>query len=182
MSKILNSNDPKTVEHRFHAKYSQIADEAEQMRLRTLANVRVASDGSVAVSPSPGLHALQDRIADEEARLARLEEISDKIQAILAKNGAGTVADLREAKANADNVLFSSGNAAWDRFVVYRGKGGVGANNRTHMLPSDIAQVPEFKKEEDKIRADIDAAKAALPALAEACNSINQLVAEIDAV
>ncbi|OPX76771.1 MAG: hypothetical protein A4E44_00409 [Methanosaeta sp. PtaB.Bin018] len=170
-----------SVELRLAKKYNSTVNTLQSLRLATLGSASIGRDGSVKVAVSAGTEALQGKISVEERKLERLVEIAREIEGILEQHGAQTTHDLREAKANHENTIRSGPVKAWDLFNLVRGQGKVRPEEiRTNWLPSDLAQLEEYKIQEDKLRAEIEASQSALKPLNEALAKIDTLTAEVD--
>ena len=163
-------------------KFRKISDELGQLKMNTIASVHIDSKGALVATQSPGLTALQSRIAEKEKELERIIEIANEIGAELDKQHVPTVAALQEAKAENQNILNSGPFRAWDLFNQTRGEGGIGERMRVYWLPSDIAAEPSYKAEEDKLRAQIETAKAAIVPISEALVHIAELEGEAAAL
>jgi hypothetical protein len=61
--------------------------------------------------------------------------------------------------------IMSGPAQAWHLFKLVRGEGKNGHDNRIYLLPSQLCQVEEYRREEDRIRARMDNAKKLLETL-----------------
>jgi hypothetical protein len=176
-------NVKNTVELRLTKKYSSVLDELGKLRLATLAGSTIDKSGNVKVMPSAGTEALCSKISIAEGRLEDIVRIAGEIAKILSENGVDSIGDLRQRKADHENTLISNPARAWAAFVHARGEGQViGEKMRIYWLPSDICKVPEYVVEEDRLRAEIETAKAALAPINEALTKLDGLAAEAEAI
>jgi hypothetical protein len=155
-----------------------MSEELGQLRLNTIASVRIDEKGTLSAVQSPGLTALQEKIAEEEQKLNRMAEIAKEIGATLDEIRMPSCAALAARRAECDNTIHSGPLEAWQAFNLARGEGGIGEKMRIYWLPSDICQVPEYKEQEGKIRAKIEAAKATIEPLTVAGKHIDALMEE----
>jgi hypothetical protein len=178
MVDILNNRDEKSAEYSLVKKFRQMSEELGQLRLNTIASVRIDEKGTLSAVQSPGLTALQEKIAEEEQKLNRMAEIAKEIGATLDEIRMPSCAALAARRAECDNTIHSGPLEAWQAFNLARGEGGIGEKMRIYWLPSDICQVPEYKEQEGKIRAKIEAAKTAIEPLTVAGKHIDALMEE----
>ena len=144
----------------------QIQTELESLR----------GQSSLYLENSPGRAEVLDRIAVLEKRLAELGEIDIEVGRILASYNVASINGLRALRARHENTVRSTPNKIWQTFRIARGEGSRGERCRTHLLPSDLAQLPEFRVEEDAARAAIKAASEAIGPITEDIKRINALV------
>ena len=176
MVDILNNHDEKSAEYHIAKKFRQMSEELGQLRLNTIASVRIDDKGALIAIQSPGLTALQEKIAEEEQKLNRMVEIAKEISATLDEIRMPSCAALAARRAGCNNTINSGPLEAWQDFNQARGEGGIGERMRIYWLPSDICQVPEYKEQEGKIRAKIEAAKTAIEPLTVAGKRIDALM------
>jgi sugar phosphate isomerase/epimerase len=174
----LHPNIRHSAELRLAQNYSKTVDELQKLRLAVLGDATISKDGTVKVTSTPGTAVLRQRIDELDAKLARLVEISNEMADIFERVGVESIHDLQELRARHQNTINSHPFQAWDLFVQTRGKGGVGANMRTGWLPSDLCQVPAYKEQEDRLRAEMEEARAALIPLDEASKRLSELAKE----
>ncbi len=144
----------------------QIQTELESMR----------GQSTLYLENSPGRAEVLERIAILEKRLVRLGEIDAEVGKILAGHNVTSIKELRALRARHENTVRSTPFKVWQRFKITRGEGCYGERCRTHMLPSDLVQIPEFKAEEDAAIAAIEAASKAIGPLTENLRHVTALV------
>ncbi len=174
---VLHPTVRNSTEIRVARRYVALTDELQKLRLAALSTASISKTGDVKVKPVP------PEIAELEQKMVRLQEIANEMGRILKQQKAQSIHDLREIRAGHQNTIESHPNRAWAAFLQTRGEGQVIPEKmRIYWLPGDIAQVPEYKAEEDKLRAEIEASKAALVPLDEALTKLNALTAEAEAL
>ena len=167
-----------TPEVRIARKYHELERNLGQLRSQTVKFSYIDSKGSMKVREDPAFTELQSQIQAEEARLMRIREIADEIGAVLDGYGAAGIYELQEIKSGHANTILSAPMEAWHLFVLARGEGAGGPRNRMSLLPSDLAQEPGYKAEEDRLRAGIAAAKIALEQINPVLQKLSAMVAE----
>lgn len=175
----LNRKIENSSELQIAKKYSDLSDEIGKLRLNTIASTHVDKSGNLKVTQTPGLTALQARIAEKEQALEKLIQIANKINRLLEDNDVSSIVDLHEKRKELASIIESRPFRAWDLFKLTRGEGKTKPGEvRVYWLPSDIAQVPEYKVEEDRIRSELAAAKAAIEPIQKDLASLDALVSE----
>jgi len=167
-----------TPEVRIAKKYHELESTLGQLRSQTVKFSYIDTKGAMKIREDPAFAELQSQIQDKEARLQRIQVIAHEIGSILDDNKAAGVYALQDIKAEHVNIIQSGPIEAWHLFRLARGEGHPGQGNRTAWLPSDLAQEPGYKAEEDRLRAAITAAKAALEQINHVLQKIDGLVAE----
>lgn len=165
-------------EVRIARKYHELEHNLGQLRSQIVKFSYIDTKDSMKIREDPAFAELQSQIQAEEARLQRIREIADEIGNILDGFGAAGLYELNDIRAKHVNTLQSAPNEAWHLFTLARGEGHSGPEHRVSWLPSDLAQEPGYKAEEDRLRAGITAAKAALEQINPVLQKINSLVAE----
>jgi len=172
---------PREIEHapelKIAKRYAALNDELAKLRLNTIASTYVDGKGNLKVNQTPSLTALQARIAEKEQALEKLVQLASQIDETLQANGVESIRDLGSQREAHANTIQSGPVRAWDEFRLTRerppGNGGY-----PHLLPSDLARVESYAAFEAGIRADMDAAKAALEPIEANLKRLNALVAE----
>ena len=167
-----------TPEVRIAKRYQELESTLGQLRSQTVKFSYIDSKGSMKIREDSGFAELQGQIQDKESRLQRIQEIAHEIGSILDGYEAAGIYALQEIRAKHVNTIQSGPIEAWHLFRLARGEGHPGQGNRTAWLPSDLAQEPGYKAEEDRLRAAITAAKAALEQINHVLQKIDGLVAE----
>ena len=155
-------------------KYAAINDELGKLRLSTIGSTYIDATGTLKVNQTPGLTALQSRIAEKEKVLNRLVEIINQINKILEESNVETILELSELQKSHLNEISSAPIRAWEAFRLHRelpaGHGGY-----PHLLPSDLCQVESYKAIEDAERAKFDAANIAVVPISAALKEVIDL-------
>ncbi|GAB6265580.1 MAG: hypothetical protein STSR0001_10250 [Methanothrix sp.] len=149
-----------------------------RLKKETMVYTHVSSDGSIAVDTSdPGYVTLQSRIASLESSLQTVSALADAIQAELVTQGVTTIAALREAREVHNNTIHSGPLRAWDQLRLFHER-PVGQHGYPAHLPSDLCEVSEYAAIEGAIRAEMEAAAAALVTLNASLETIGGLSGE----
>lgn len=160
-------------------KYRSIDEHIGKLRSETMKYTFIdAKSGGVKTKDDSRLDDLQNQIQVEEARLQRIREIADEIGTTLSRYGAAGIYELHEIRAKHVNTIQSAPHEAWHLFKLARGEGHSGPEYRVSWLPSDLAQEPGYKAQEDRLRAGIATAKAALEPINADLQKLSALVTE----
>jgi hypothetical protein len=108
--------------------------------------------------------------------------VADQIGAALESHKAENLHGLQEIKSDHANTIQSGPMEAWNLFRLARGEGAGGPRNRMSWLPGDLVEEPEYKAQEDRLRAAIAAAKAAMEPINATIHKIDGLIAEANSL
>lgn len=164
-------------ELRIAKQYAALNDELGKLRLNTIGSTYVDGKGNLKVNQTPGLTALQSRIAQKEQALEKLVSIAGQWGEILEQNGAGSIFELQENRGKHVSIIQSGLARAWEEFRLTRER-PPGHGGYPELLPSDLAKIESYKAFEDGERAKMEQAKAALEPIDAALQKLSSLVTE----
>jgi len=136
-----------------------------------------AKSGTVRSNGDQRLAELQQQIQAEEGKQTRVSEISAMVSAILSEHGVASIRELHELEKTHAGTLHSAPWRAWDNFRLFRER-PPGHGGYPDLLPSDLAQLPDYRAIEDVERVNLEEAKAALARIKPVLQEISDLMAE----
>lgn len=171
-----------TPEVRIAKRYQELESTLGQLRSQTVKFSYIDSKGSMKIREDSGFAELQGQIQDKESRLQRIQEIAHEIGSILDGYEAAGIYALQEIRAKHVNTIQSAPHEAWHLFTLARGEGHSGPEYRVSWLPSELAQEPGYKAEEDRLKAAMASARAALEPINADLQKLSALVAEANSL
>jgi hypothetical protein len=167
-----------SVEDRMNAQKRKLEEKIADLRGSTMRYAHLGSDG-LEITDADAVAAINSQVDDLEAKISTIDDALSEIAGIYESVGVQSFQELNEKGAQAQNDLENGAIQCWDAFVLYRGEGSYDSRNRTRVLPSDLAAMPEFKTQEDASRAKIEAAAISYPLLCSARDRINILTQQL---
>lgn len=142
-------------------RYQAITAKLRELRKETLEHSFVDKDGAVKINNTEAFESLQNEIAAHEGRLRKITDLSGRVNEILDSHKGESVHDIQVKRDRASDIIKTAPFEAWAALREARGEGLPGDKNRVSMFPSDLIEAsPAFKKAEDALRAQRDAAMA----------------------
>ena len=156
---------------------TRIAD----LRGSTMRFTHMGREGALKVTDKEALDKVNSQVTEVESQIATIDSVLAEMEQLYKSHGIGSFQQLNTLGKNCHDIVSSAAPRAWECFKLVRGQGqSVPSKDRTGWLPSDIAAEPEYKEQEDQIRAEMTAAKEKESSLRETRDRLLVLFKSID--
>lgn len=178
--KKLSRKIENSLELRVAAKYQELDELLGKLRNETMKYSYVDSKtGGFKITDDPRLADLQQQIQAEDSKLQKVRVLADQMGEILDNRHADSIHSLQERRAMQADIVRTKPYEAWALFKQFRGEGETRPEDiRVHWLPSDLAQIPEYRAQENEIRSLIEAARTELVVIDDSLQNLFSLAAE----
>lgn len=155
------TNQIETREMKIAQRRAAIIAELGELRQATSKHSYIDSSGTLKVSDSPELAALQSQIKDREQALALVDDATGRISAALKEAGVGSIEDLQERRRELAGIIESAPYRCWEKFRLLR-ELPVTSGGHPDLLPGELTQIDSYKQFEKTVKQERDAARKEL--------------------